>query len=86
MTISLDNDVLEFLQEQVRSGVCATPSQFINDVVRSLRDAQQATFEMTPQLEAWLLASADEPTPPLTSADFDAIRERVKGRSENAAP
>ncbi len=85
MKISLDKDVLEFLKEQVRAGVCASPSEFINDVVRSVREGQRAPLEITPELEAWLLTSADEPTPPLTKADFDGIRDRVKGRTNNPA-
>lgn len=31
-----------------------------------------------PELEAWLLEAADKPTTPLTKADFDSIRERVR--------
>ena len=85
MTISLDKDVLEFLQEQVRAGVCASASEFINDVVRSVREGQRAPLEITPELEAWLLASADEPTTQLTKTDFEGIRERVKGRTNNPA-
>jgi len=82
MTISLDEDVLEFLQEQVRAGVCASASDFVNAVVRSVREGQRAPLEVTPELEAWLLASAGEPTTPLTGEDFDGIRERVKGRNK----
>jgi Arc/MetJ-type ribon-helix-helix transcriptional regulator len=84
MTISLDKDVLEFLQEQVRAGVCASASEFINDIVRSVREGQRA-LEITPELEAWLLASADEPTTQLTKMDFEGIRERVKGRTNKPA-
>ena len=86
MTISLDKDVVEFLQEQVRAGVCASASEFINDVVRSVREGQRTTLEITPELEAWLLASADESAAPLTKTDFEGIRERVKGRTNKPAP
>ena len=86
MTISLDKDVLEFLQEQVRAGVCASPSEFINDVVRSVREGQRAPLEITPELEAWLLASAAESTAQLTKTDFDGIRDRVKGRRNDPTP
>ena len=81
MTISLDKDVAEFLEEQVRTGVCASASAFINDVVRSVREGQQAALEITPGLEAWLLASAGDSTVQLTKGDFEGIRERVKGRT-----
>jgi hypothetical protein len=30
--------------------------------------------------EAWLMEAADQPATPLTSADFDGIRQRVRDR------
>ena len=80
MTVSLDSDVEEFLQKQVRGGVCADASELVNDVIRSFRDQQQKPFEVTPELEKWLLEAADKPTTPLTQDDFDSIRERVRRR------
>ena len=41
MDIALDKDVEDFLQNQVRAGVCTAPGQFINDLVRSIRGQQQ---------------------------------------------
>ena len=81
MTIELAKDVEEFLQEQVRDRVCSEPRQLVNDVLRSLRDQQRRPFEVTPELEAWLLESAENPATPLTRADFDAIRTRVRSRT-----
>ena len=81
MTIELARDVEAFLQEQVRAGACTTPSELVNDAVRSLRELQQIPFKITPELEAWLLESADKPSTPLTKKDFDAIRERVRSRT-----
>ena len=80
MTVALARDVEDFLQDQVRSGVCADASELINDVIRSLREQQQKLFDLTPELEAWLLESADKPATPLTKADFAAIRERVRAK------
>jgi Arc/MetJ-type ribon-helix-helix transcriptional regulator len=85
MTIVLATDVEDFLQRQVRSGVCADPSELINDVIRSIREQQEKPLEVTPELEAWLLEAADQPASPLTSADFDAIRERVRARTQTTA-
>lgn len=85
MTIALASDVEDFLQNQVRSGVCADPSELINDVIRSVREQQQKPFEVTPELEAWLLEAADQPTSPLTQADFAGIRERVRARAKSSA-
>ena len=65
----------------MRSGVCADASELVNDVIRSLREQQQKTFNLTPELESWLLAAADKPTTPLTKADFTAIRERVRAKN-----
>ena len=85
MTIALAKDVEDFLRDQVRSGVCADPSELVNDVIRSVREQQQKPFEVTPELEAWLLEAADKPTTPLTAADFAAIRDRVRARTKSSA-
>ena len=81
MTIALAKDVEEFLQEQVRAGVAGDPSGLANDLLRCVRDQQRRPFEITPQLEAWLLESADQPATPLTKADFDGIRQRAGKRN-----
>ncbi len=86
MTIDLARDVEDFLQEQVRAGVCADPGELVNDVLRSVREQQQKPFEVTPELEAWLLESADKPATPLTAEDFDAIRQRVRTRTQSGLP
>ena len=80
MTVALARDGEDFLQDQVRSGVCADASELVNDVIRSLREQQQKTFNLTPGLESWLLAAADKPSTPLAKADFTAIRERVRAK------
>jgi len=85
MTIALDRDVEDFLQNQVRSGVCSDASELVNDVIRSVREQQRRPFEITPELEAWLLEAADKPTTPLTRDDFNSIRERVRARTKPAA-
>ena len=81
MTITLARDVEDFLEEQVRAGVCADPSELANDVLRCVREQQRQPFEITPELESWLLEAADKPLGPLTGTDFDNIRERVRGRT-----
>lgn len=83
MTIALDRDVEEFLNDQVSSGVCADASELVNDLVRSLREQQRKPFNVTPELEAWLLEAADKPTTPLTSDDLKSIRERVRARAKS---
>jgi len=80
VTIALDRDVEDFLQNQVRRGIIADASELINDVIRSLREQQKKPFEVTPELENWLLEAADRPASPLTGADFHALRERVRSR------
>jgi putative addiction module CopG family antidote len=84
MTVALARDVEDFLQDQVRSGVCADASELVNDLIRSLREQQQKSFDITPELEAWLLEAADKPTTPLTKSDFDAIRDRVRAKTAAA--
>ena len=80
MTIALAKDVEEFLREQVQAGVATDPSELANDVLRSVREQQRKSFEVTPELEAWLLQAAEHPATPLTAADFDDIRSRALGR------
>ena len=86
MTVALAKDVEEFLQAQVRSGVCADASELVNDVIRSLREQQRKPFVATPELESWLLEASDKQTTPLTKADFNGIRERVQARVKSAKP
>lgn len=85
MTVDLARDVEEFLHEQVRIGVCAKPDELVNDVLRSVREQQRKPFEVTPELEAWLLNSAEKPVTPLKAEDFDAIRQRVRARTASDA-
>jgi Arc/MetJ-type ribon-helix-helix transcriptional regulator len=80
MTIALAQDVEAFLEEQVRAGVCPDASTLVNDVLRSLSEHQHQPFAATPELEAWLLEAAESPATPLVTADFDAIRQRVRAR------
>jgi Arc/MetJ-type ribon-helix-helix transcriptional regulator len=80
MTIELDRDVQEFLDQQLRSGVCSNAAELVNNVLRSVRDQMQSSFTSNPEIEAWLLEAADKPTTPLSSADFDAIEKRVLAR------
>lgn len=86
MKIALDHDVENFLEDQVRAGVCTAPGEFVNALVRSVREQQQMSFEVTPELEAWLLESADRPSTPLIHEDFAALRERVKARLPASQP
>lgn len=86
MTIALASDVEDFLQAQVRAGVSADASELVNDVLRSVRQQQQPPFEITPELEAWLLEAADKPATPLAEADFTGIRDRVRTRAKSPAP
>jgi Arc/MetJ-type ribon-helix-helix transcriptional regulator len=81
MIIAVAKDVEDFLQEQVRVGVCADASELVNDVFRSMREQQHKPFEVTSELESWLLEAADKPVTPLTGADFDDLRKRVRTRT-----
>ncbi len=80
MKIALDQDVEEFLDSQVRAGVCADASELVNDLVRAVKGQQHKPFEASPELEAWLLEAADKPVEELTKADFQAIRRSVRVR------
>ncbi|MEO7412299.1 MAG: hypothetical protein ABIZ81_02990 [Opitutaceae bacterium] len=84
MTIALARDVEVFLQQQVSDGVCTDIDELVNDVIRSVRDQQQRSFEITPELEAWLLEAAGRPATLLTPEDFAAIKSRVRTRLPSA--
>ncbi len=47
-----------------------------------MREQWRKPFELTPELEAWLLEVAEQPATPLTGSDFDGIRERVRNRTQ----
>src|SRR5213080_2628201 len=78
MTIALARDVEAFWEEQVKSGACQNPSDLVNDALRSIREQQHKSFEVTPELEAWLLEASDKPLTPLTREDFDRIRKKLR--------
>ena len=63
----------------MRSGACADASESVNDVIRSIRAQQQRPFEITPELEAWLLEAADKPLTLLTRDDFKSNATRFTG-------
>jgi Arc/MetJ-type ribon-helix-helix transcriptional regulator len=81
MTVALARDVEAFLDDQVRAGVCSDPSELVNEVLRALREQQRKTFDVTPELESWLLEAADKHVTPLAHSDFAALRERVRARA-----
>jgi Arc/MetJ-type ribon-helix-helix transcriptional regulator len=85
MTVALARDVEDFLQDQVRSGACADASELVNDIIRSLREQQRRLFQITPELEAWLMEAGDKPVTPLEKSDFDAIRDWVRMRLKTSA-
>jgi hypothetical protein len=66
------------------TNVATDPSELANDVVRGVRDQQRKPFKITPQLEAWLLETADQPASQLTQADFDGIRQRARKRNPSS--
>ncbi|HEY3763215.1 MAG TPA: hypothetical protein VGN23_15825 [Verrucomicrobiae bacterium] len=45
------------------------------------QDDSYKPFDVTPELESWLLEAADKPTSPLTKTDFAAIRQRARKSS-----
>jgi len=65
MEITLAKDVEDFLQEQIREGVCADASDLVNNVLRAVRDQGSNPFIVTAELEAWLLQAANKPTTPV---------------------
>jgi hypothetical protein len=84
MTVDLASDVEKFLRERLRSTPSVDANELVNDILRSVGKLQQRRFEVTPELEEWLLASADSVVTPLTSGDFEGIRERVRARTSTA--
>ena len=77
MTVDLAKDVEDFLEEQTRKGACVSPSELVNDVLRSVRGHQGKPFEVTAALEKRLLEAADKPHSALTPEDFNVVRRRL---------
>ena len=46
------------------------PAELANDMLRAVREQQRKAFEVTPELEAWLLQAADKTSTPLTGTYF----------------
>ena len=80
MKIVVDDDVQRFLEDQMRAGAFNAPGELVNSLVRAVQKQQEQTFEISPELEAWLLEAAEKPTSPLTHEDFVSVRERVQAR------
>ena len=78
MVVSLDKDVEDFVRAQVHNGVSDDASGLVNDLLRAFRDQRTDPLTVTPELEAWLLEAADQPASPLSAADFDGIRKRMR--------
>jgi len=85
MTIALTKDVEAFVEEQVRAGVSPDATTLVNDVLRSISAHQHPPFAASPELEAWLLESAESPVTPLIPADFEGIRARARVRFASSA-
>jgi Arc/MetJ-type ribon-helix-helix transcriptional regulator len=86
MTIALSKDVENFLEDQVRHGICADASELVNDVLRSVREQQRRPLADTLELENWLLEFADQPATALTETDFAGIRDRARARPQMVRP
>jgi Arc/MetJ-type ribon-helix-helix transcriptional regulator len=85
VTVDLASDVEKFVREQLRSEPSGDASELVNDILRSVGELRQKPFKLSPELEEWLLASADLPATQLNSSDFDGIRERVRTRTATAS-
>ena len=85
MTIELAKDVESFVKEQARSANSKDPDALVNDLLRSLREQQRQTFEISSELEEWLLKAADTSASPLASTDFDAIRQKARARTKSSS-
>ncbi len=71
MNISLPDSLRAFVDEQVEQRGYGTRSEYMRDLVRKDQGRQQ--------LKALLLAGAgSEPTAPVDSGYFDALRARVR--------
>ena len=73
--ITLDGDI------EVQTAVCTAQGEFVNAILSSIRDQKQRPFEVTPELEKWLLKPADKPTM-LTHDDFSRVRERTSNTGD----
>ena len=68
MTIALTKEMEAFVEEQVRAGVSPDAVTLVNEVLCSVSERRLRSFEVTPELEAWLLEAADAPNTTWTSS------------------
>jgi antitoxin ParD1/3/4 len=79
LNISLPEAMKEFVEEQVRSGGYATPSDYVQTLIREaqVRAAKQ-------ELENKLIEGLESgPATPMTTEDWEELKRRVWEREKN---
>lgn len=74
MNISLPDQLRTFVEEQVAERGYGTSSEYMRELIRKDQDRQILRDLM-------LEGAASAPSDPADAAYFDALRERVRGRS-----
>ncbi len=73
MSISLPRSQKEYLRRRVAETGCATASEYVRRLIHADQLAQQNVA-----IERRLLERLDEPSTPLTDADWNEIRNEVR--------
>jgi hypothetical protein len=81
LTIRLPDSALAFVQEQAAARGYATPDAYLSALITEAQE--RAT---NGKLEAELLRGLDSgPSRPMTTADWDTLRQRVRERAQAGA-
>ena len=75
MNISLPDSMRAYIEEQIASGGYSTASEYLRELVR--QDQKRKAQE---RLEALLLEGLSETATPMTSKDWEDIRQTVRDR------
>jgi antitoxin ParD1/3/4 len=81
ITISLPEHLKQFLDDQVASGRSASSSDFIRSLLH-----EEEKKQARERIEALLQEGIDSgPAAPMTPADWDTLRQRVRDRLKSGA-
>lgn len=79
MNITVPDAMKTFIQEQAARGGFSTVSEYIQSVIRDLQEREDVRAEIREKL---LEAVQDGSPTPLTTSDWDEVRQEVRRRHE----
>ena len=80
MKVTLTKDLEEFVAAKVQAGGYTDGSEVIREALRHFRDLTDPADIDSEELAALLLPAVNGPHTPLTSEDFEMLRQRARGK------